>query len=552
MRWQSVEINKKIIYLALVSLTACSSLPSNVTTTTKKVPPDLKKTVFNKAIHNLGVMYKIYGKKELRIMPTSVFDNTGASIASKAEIPNDVTNMMKSNLNSLGGGITLIPYDPLLMSRLGSQGYSNWGDKLLPYLIIDGGITEFDRSGFTGGGKEDIDLEVGEWGIDWGQASKSSLSRIAVDFNLIDFKTFSGVPYMSVSNLIEVDKSLGERNTGATLYGFNFGLKGTIKKIQGRHDAVRLLLQYSTIQLIGKYANLPYWRLLPNTNKDEIVDELLEEEFNQLSSSQKIAKIQEFLYLHGKNIDVTGKFDSPTQKALTEFQTENNLNVSPIVSAENFIPIYYSVPITKKSKKRRIELDNLLGETHYILASLDNSRDVPNNNSRHIESNTSRSISFDKPETLETKSQSEIIPKKSLPLLGKINLNTEKTHYKIGEKLVVSFSVDTPMFVTVVAINTNGKKAILFPNPYQPDGYVKPSENHQIPPKNTKGSITISGPVGTDKIYAFASHQQISPSRLRIKNGEIDEVHLETARVDKSIPSQMKKYVKTMLEITVE
>lgn len=551
MRWQSVEINKKIIYLALVSLTACAALPGNVTTTSEITPVEIKKTAFTKGIHDLGLMYKIYGKKELRIMPTSVLDNTGASPATKAEIPHDVTNMMKSNLNSLGGGIILIPYDPILMSRLGSQGYSKWKGKLLPYLIIDGGITEFDRSLISDGDKEDIDLEVGEWGIDWGQASKSSLSRIAVDFNLIDFKTFSGVPYMSVSNLIEVDKSLGERNTGATLYGFNFGLKGTIKKIQGRHDAVRVLLQYSTIQLIGKYANLPYWRLLPNTNEDEIVDELLEEEFNQLFSSQKIAKIQEFLYLHGKSIDITGEFDLPTQKALTEFQTKNNLNVSSTINSETFMPIYYSVPITKESKNRRIEVDRLLGKTPELLASLDNS--IVQDNSRSIlPDNTSRSISFDKPETLETKSQSEIIPKKSLPPLGKISLSTEKNHYKIGEKLIVSFSVDTPMFVTVVAINTNGKKAILFPNPYQPDGYIKPFENHQIPPKNTKGSITISGPVGTDKIYAFASHQQILPTRLRIKNGVIDEVHLEAARVDKSIPSKMKKYVKTMLEITVE
>ena len=546
MRWQLVDINKKVIYLALVSLTACTTLPHTVTTTSEITPVEIKKTAFTKAIHDLGLMYKIYGKKELRIMPTSVLDNTGASPATKAEIPNDVTHMMKSNLNSLGGGIILIPYDPILMSRLGSQGYSKWKGKLLPYLIIDGGITEFDRSLISDGDKEDIDLEVGEWGIDWGQASKSALSRIAVDFNLIDFKTFSGVPYMSVSNLIEVDKSLGEKNVGATLYGFNFGLKGTIKKIQGRHDAVRVLLQYSTIQLIGKYANLPYWRLLPNTNEDEIVNELLEDKFNKLSSTQQISKIQEFLYMNGKSVDITGKFDSPTQKALTEFQSKNNLKASSIINSETFMPIYYSVPITKESKYRRIELDSLLEKKPYLLASLDNSitRDI----SRSILSDSSRSISFDdKPDPLEITPQKNI-----LAPLGKINLSTNKTHYKIGEKLHISFSVDTPMFVTIVTINTNGKKAILFPNPYQPDGYVKPFENNQIPPQNTKGSITIGGPTGTDKIYAFASHQQISPSRLRIKNGEIDEVHLKTSRVDKSIPSQTKKYVKTMIEIEIE
>ena len=543
-----MDINKKIIYLISTSLVACAGSPVGVDKTIFQTPPEIKTTAFSQAINNLGLMYKIYGKKELRIMPTNILDKTGTSVPTKGEIPRDVTDMMKSSLNNIGGGVFFIPYNPQFMLNMANLGYNDWGEKLLPYVVVDGGISEFDRSLIARGEGTDIDamssLGSSPFGFDFGNDSKSSLSRVTVDFNLIDFKKNMGIPYMSASNLIELHKSLGERSLGATVYGISLGLKGTIKKIQGRHAAIRLLIQLSVIQLIGKYKNLPYWRLLPNGLEDFRVYELIEDKFNKLPLKQQTQKIQEFLYLNGYSVNLTGVLDSQTTQALTDFQKKKGLKLSANITAETFIPLYYSVPITKESKQKRVEVDRLLNSNNpYILAT----NDYSNNSSQ----NASRSISIDdQSRSLEIKPQSEVIQENRLPPLGTISLSAEKTHYKIGEKIRISFSIDKPMFVTIVAINTNGQKATLFPNPYQPEGYVKPFKNHQIPPKNTNGSITISGPAGTDKIYAFASHQQISPSQLKVVDNKIDEKHLES--LFETNQSQTEKYVKSVLNIDVE
>jgi len=345
--------------------------PRKVDVQLKHEPPTEKITSFSDALLNLGKMTEIYGTIKLNIQCQPIMDDTGTSGATDYEIPKDITEMLKSSLNAIGGNVVYIPYDPTFLANTVNTGYSTLEDKIIPNIVMSGGITEFDRGLETRGKNTDIGVETKpftnapKWfpgdfiGGEYGEYQKSALSSITLDFNLIDLKTMAGISRMQTVNTVKVDKAVGEKEIGFTLFGPTFGFKGTVQKVQGRHAAIRLLVQLSVIQIIGKYLKLPYWILLPNAKPDPVVLDNLKTIFYRMDSSSQIAKIQELLYIQGNNyICVSGILDDSTRIALQRFDKSYTLSNKNTVDMDTFIKIYTSIPINEISLQRRFHVVN--------------------------------------------------------------------------------------------------------------------------------------------------------------------------------------------------
>ncbi len=88
-----------------------------------------------------------------------VGDDTGAGVASGAEIPIDITEMIKTALNGIGGNVYYVPYNPNYIIGQERTGYNKPKGKITPNLVVSGGITEFGRAlastdrGFDLGGR---------------------------------------------------------------------------------------------------------------------------------------------------------------------------------------------------------------------------------------------------------------------------------------------------------------------------------------------------------------------------------------------------------------
>jgi hypothetical protein len=117
-----------------------------------------------------------------------------------------------------------------------------------------------------------------------------------------------------------VYKALAEKELGFTIFGPSFGLKGTVKKVQGRHAAIRLLVQTSVLQIVDKYLYLPYWKLAPGMKLDQMVLDRIRQDYRNLSDQDKIAEIQTCLYLKGYTISVDGRMDARTREVLSRFK----------------------------------------------------------------------------------------------------------------------------------------------------------------------------------------------------------------------------------------
>ncbi len=103
-------------------------------------------------------------------------------------------------------------------------------------------------------------------------------------------------------------------------------------------------------------------------------------------------------------------------------------------------------------------------------------------------------------------------------------LASDKTDYKIGEPMVIKFSVNEPLYVRIVVINSKGEINTLFPNEFQKNNFLEPGKNYQVPPTTGEFAMAAQGPAGTDKIRAIASKDPIPENSMFFsKMGYFDE-----------------------------
>jgi len=350
-------------------LCSCAELdPAKVDVQLPETAPEAKVTNFTQALKDLGLMTEIYDTGALKIQSNPIGDNTGTSGATGGEIPRDITEMLKSSLNSIGGNVLFIPYDPAFIQNQMVTGYSNFDEKLIPDVVVSGGITEFDRGLETRGSGTDFGAEASftnapSWmpsntvSIDYGESGKTGLARITLDFNLLDFKTMAGIPRMNTVNSMEVTKALSEKELGITLFGPTFGRKGSIKKVQGRHAAVRLLVEVSMIQMVGKHLVIPYWRLLgEGVEPDTVVMTALQKSYYRMTDPQRIYNVQQWLFLYGYDVRPSGVMDSATLSALQQYKPGFSGNT---VDVDTFVALYLNIPLDEKTYGRRMMLANL-------------------------------------------------------------------------------------------------------------------------------------------------------------------------------------------------
>lgn len=495
--------------LLLVSLlVACSLNPENPDEDLNNTLPEAKVSLYSVAIKKMGMMSIIYGTSPLAVMSKDIADNTGSATSTAFEIPRDITEMVKSTLNAIGGNITYIQYDPGFTNDAKILEFIALNNIKRPDVIVSGGITEFDRGMVTKGDTSNADISSGNNGLTLEDKNQASLSQVTLDFNLIDFKTSAGFPRIQAVNGIKLHKAVKEDSIAFTIKSITFGAKGSIKKVQGRHAAVRLLVELSMLQLLSRYQKLPYWRLIPNVEPDEVVLDQVKNDYYEMNAPQRIAQVQTFLYLYGYAVRPNGQMDAVTRTSLSEFNKQQHLPDKGI-NEVTYLALYENVPIDAMTQAKRKALGNVTIQT----AAVEPMKNQPEPVNAPV----------DKPKTQEVM----VKPVKQTQANqenGQLKLSVNKKTLNIGENLTVNFTVNKKLYVRIAYINSKGEMSSLFPNPYQSDNLCEPDTVYQIPPNNGDFKLTVAGPAGIDKIRAIASEQKIAADELFFnRKGELDD-----------------------------
>jgi hypothetical protein len=532
----STIFNKMKMLCCLIAMlfgASCASLnPNNVQVYLPEDYPTARITTLDDALVTLGRMTEIYNTAPLRIQCQQISDLTGTYTSSAGgELPQSITEMLKSSLNSIGGRITYIPYDPSFLENSRITGYSKFEKKIIPDVTISGGITEFDRAletrgkNLNAGADTKPFLNIPDWfpgetiGIEFDQAQKTSLASITVDFNLIDFQTLAGLSRMQTVNTIKVYKGTNEKELGITLFGPTFGIKGSIKKVQGRHAAVRLLTNLSTLQIVGKYLKLPYWRLLPEAKPDQVVIDGVLSDFYRMNAQQRTAAIQRLLYLHNHDLMITGQLDEKTQAALRKTGAQASID------SNTYMSLYISVPldsdrfltIKEESQKssNQVALPETFSPEKSLAATAQGSQDIPSaviqqkmhpsqatvppSSSKKMET-TGNIMGYDKVVSLLTALGLNTTP-------ADLSLWTDQNQFLIGDRIHYYFKSDKDCHVVIIGLTTDRKVVQLFPNRYQTKPLVHAGQTYVVVDDSAEMALEVSGPAGQEEVIAFISDQ---------------------------------------------
>jgi hypothetical protein len=305
------------------------------------------------SLSRFGRMLDIYkdGDPVVYMQTRSILDATNLSNPLVgSEIPGDITEMVRTAVNRIGARIVYVPYHPdylISQAQLGAK----FG-VTMPDFLITGALTEFDRA-LSGAGRSnsaslDFGKGKGETALGADVKRTAILSALALDLNLVSFSTQQMVPRIQASNVIKVLNFTAEDNASIGFYGDSFGFKLEGRYLQGRHSAIRTLVDLSVLELMGKATNTPYWRCIPNGVPDPVVIDNMRTSFEGLTPELRIGLVQVMLRKYGQNVAVNQKLDEPTREAVREVYATRYPQVGDTVDVltwQGFEPLFFGVPM---------------------------------------------------------------------------------------------------------------------------------------------------------------------------------------------------------------
>ncbi len=278
---------------------------------------------YARSLDSFGRLLEIYRSsgKAVYVQTRTISDSTGLSHPLVgSELPNDITEMVRSAINRIGERVIYVPFHPDYVFAQAQQGAKM--QLTLPNVLITGAITEFDRALSSAGKGNNANLSVGggrgQSDIALERKATSTLSDLSLDLNLVDFDRQIMIPKMQAANTIRVLNETYENSFDFAIYGSGFGITSNTRYLQGRHSAIRLLVDLSVLEILGRYMAVPYWRCIPGARPDPVVLQTVAKRYQGADRTTKVKWLQDTLKDYGFDIKPNGVLDDRTRLALEE------------------------------------------------------------------------------------------------------------------------------------------------------------------------------------------------------------------------------------------
>lgn len=316
---------KWIMLLGVTGLVSgCFTAPEEVPV---KARPDASPvrtiTSFSASLRCMDHLFQQYGITNRLVTSDGIPDATGEVFAgtkemlitaiSQSSVASNAFNFVDfendSNITTLGA----LQSDP----NLGLGVPSNFQ---VPQHYIRGAITQLDSGVIA----ETASAGVGIPQADIGISTDQIASVISVDVNVGHVSTRQMIPGVSASNSIVVRRSGKSADAGASIdkLGLNFNL--SFNRSEGMHAAVRTLIELSTIEVLGKLTQVPYWRCLEIEQTNPEVEQQARSWFRQMDEEERVTFAQRALKgMDRYDGEVDGQLNNATREAIGAYQSEN-------------------------------------------------------------------------------------------------------------------------------------------------------------------------------------------------------------------------------------
>lgn len=372
-----------------------------------------------------------------------------------------------------------------------------------PALYLSGAIAFVDQNVIN----NRADAGVSGPRLDFGYSQSRNATIIALEMHLGDFRTRTLIPGLDSANEVIV----GTGGQGIDLAGrigtygvqFNVGRDYT----QGSGSAVRTLVDLATIELIGKWARVPYWQCLTLEQNHPDFQRQLRDWFDEGAPSVRIQLIARSLtsqgYLPPGSEPLAGD-GAALRAALARFQADNGMVVTGVVDFPTYERALRNfVRLSADGTLARIGWDSMhagpvaVSEARAPTAGLGRAAAPPVDAS-----------SVMAPAPIAAPTYGGPPPARTIDLQIE-NVLLERTAFEVGEQIFLSATVSRASYLQCYLADATGTIIRLLPNKANSTGWVTASQAIRIPDwmSPNPGFIMDAASPGTEGVACFATDE---------------------------------------------
>jgi hypothetical protein len=206
-------------------------------------------------------------------------------------------------------------------------------DLRFPDIYISGGVAYTESS--IANRNESVGLSGEKAEVSADRSLTTSL--VALDLHLGDFRTRTLLPGIHSANSMAVFSGGISGEIGGRIKKTGVFFNVSRDNAQGQGATMRSLVEFSLIELIGKWAQLPYWNCLSLPQNHPEFQRQLHSWYGAMSVAERLRLLQTGLNATGDyGGPVDGKTSQSVVRALAQYQSNQNLVPSGMVTFETY------------------------------------------------------------------------------------------------------------------------------------------------------------------------------------------------------------------------
>lgn len=471
----------------LLAVTGCAGTPETAQLAAQpRTAPVRTITSFDESLRCMDNLFLSEGKKDIYITSAGIPDATGQIAAGTKEML--ITAIARMSARS--GAFRFVDFDPTQIDvQMLSELVGLRPGFVAPNYYIRGAITQLDSNVLSSNASAGVSAPMLDLAVSRGQI----VSVMSVDLNIGQLVTRQIIPGMSASNSIAVVRTGHGGEIGGVIGKVGLSLNVQFDHAEGFHQAVRNLIELSTIESLGKLTHVPYWQCLEIDQASPTYRTEARQWFDAMSQTDRVRFARSNLARSGYLANAEGDdvVDSVLQDAIARYQSEHDL----VANGRIDFDLYYRL-MAEAGSAKPVTPAQSAGATPVVK------------------------------ETAPAAIQAAPAVVAAVPRIApNLRLSTNRgvhPSYHVNETLAVEAVTTQDAFLYCYYQDAEGSVARIFPNRFQPNALVHGGTAVKIPPSIDHAfAIRFDKSRAKEAVACIASNDELGlklPARLKAED----------------------------------
>lgn len=411
---------------------------------------------FSESLRCMDDLLAAHRKRDIYVTTAGIPDATGLIAAGTKEMFISAVSRMSAK----SGAFQFVDYDITQLDvQILSELVGLRQDFAAPSHYIRGAITQLDSNVLASSKSAGLLLAR----VDLGVSSDQVVSVISMDLNAARLVTRQILPGVSASNSIAVVRSGRGADVGGLIGKAGLSFSVSLDRSEGFAQAVRNLVELSTIEVLGKLARVPYRECLSIEPANPAFRTEARQWFDLMGPEDRRRFAEAALirtgYLPGSGSDIA--------PALARFQADHDLVPSGRVDFD----LYYRLLASDPGRARGGRPPASAAEPIATLAAAMPAAAAP-------------------------------------PRLALTTARGTRPGYRIGDTTIVQARPTGDTYLYCYYQDGTGEVSRIYPNRFQPDTLVPGGRSVEVPPAGDAFAIRFDQP-GSEQVACLAADREV-------------------------------------------